>query len=57
MYLCPPHMHNLPYRQQHVLSHSKKPFVEMWMELEPVTQSEVSQKEKLILYINTLCGI
>ena len=27
-------------------------FVEMWMDLETVMQSEVSQKEKNILYIN-----
>ena len=27
-------------------------FVEMWMDLETVIQSEVSQKEKQILYIN-----
>ena len=28
-------------------------FVEMWMDLESVIQSEVSQKEKQISYINT----
>ena len=28
-------------------------FVEMWMDLETVIQSEVSQKEKQISYINT----
>ena len=28
-------------------------FVETWMDLETVIQSEVSQKEKQILYINT----
>ena len=27
-------------------------FVEMWMDLETVIQSEVSQREKQILYIN-----
>ena len=58
MYLCPPHMHNLPYHQQHVLSHFKKPFVEVWMKLEPVIHSEVSQKEKnkyciLTLYVES----
>ena len=28
-----------------------------WMNLEPVTQSEVSQREKQISYINTYYGI
>ena len=28
-------------------------FVEMWMDLETIIQSEVSQKEKKKLYINT----
>ena len=28
-----------------------------WMNLEPVTQSEVSQKEKQMSYINTYYGI
>ena len=29
------------------------PFAEMWMDPENVIQSEVSQKEKQMLYINT----
>ena len=29
------------------------PFAEMWMDLETVKQSEVSQRETQILYINT----
>ena len=33
-------------------------FVEMWMDLETVIQSEVNQKERQILYINAyICGI
>ena len=33
------------------------PFAEMWMDLETVIQSEVSQKEKNILYINAYMWI
>jgi len=42
-----------------LLSHEKNgigSFVEMWMDLETVIQSEVSQKEKKTSHINT-CGI
>ena len=45
------HIHNGNYSV--IKRNEIVPFAEMWMDLETVKQSEVSQRETQILYINT----